>query len=362
MRSYFPSISTREGECTALGKLAEPTKDLLFPIVRVQAWPREKQGRGGPLDRSLDQLNEAFGQRMYALDLGRPRDDLDTAWAARGRAELVELASPTGGYSAWIDFVAKRDGAVPTAIWTDDPVALVQQVERLAALGRGLVFRFRRSQGWNLAQASALRAARLNGAPLLLIFDHEQISVREDLTSVGLSALGAMLTINDMLTEGVRTFVFAGSSFPSQFAEIDPEHARIDIRERTLFDMLRTSPRLSAAGIILEYGDHASVYAAERPPAFRGAPRVDYPTKTSWIYHRCKTGYALAVERVKADALWDDELLCWGAQRIRTAAAGDLTGLNSQTPWVAIRINIHLHLQAHFGSGTPGRIDEPWRD
>jgi len=125
---------------------------------------------------------------------------------------------------------------------------------------------------------------------------------------------------------------------------------------------LATSPPILQAGIDLKYGDHAAVFAADREPAFRGAPRVDYPTAASWIYHRCPAGFDVAVGRVRSDPLWNDGLLCWGAQRIRTAASGNMTGLNAQGPWVTIRLNIHMHLQAHRDDGGVVSIEEEWQD
>ena len=162
-------------------------------------------------------------------------------------------------------------------------------------LGRGLVVRFRRTHSWNLAQAANLHGLSLESAPLLLVFDCEQIGLRDDLTSMGLSAQNAILAVNNLFPSSDRTFVLLGSSFPGEFASIDAEHAVLDIRERILFEMIRTSMPLRQAGIELRYGDHASVFAAEREPAFRGAPRVDYPTTTNWVYHRCAINFETAV-------------------------------------------------------------------
>ncbi|MBB3938239.1 beta family protein [Aureimonas phyllosphaerae] len=360
--TYYPAISTRQSEIRALKELAEPTKDRLFPIVRLQAWSRPKAGQGGPLERSLTHIKDALGIRPFALDVQVPRQLPTTEWAQLGIDEQSRLFAPSGGFANWCDIVETDERLIPTVIWADNHAALRTQVSRLAALGRGLVFRFRRSQGWNLADAASLLDLALGDGPVLFMFDCEQIGARDDLTAIGLSVRGAMLAVAGMFEPENSEFMLCGSSFPSQFAEINPEHAVIDIRERVLFQMLRASPLLLQAGVVLKYGDHASVFAGEREPAFRGAPRVDYPTRSRWVYHRCAQGFSTAVARVRADSRWDETLLCWGAQRIRRAHGGDLQGLNSQSPWVAMRINIHLHLQAHHDDGGALVIEEAWVD
>jgi hypothetical protein len=157
--------------------------------------------------------------------------------------------------------------------------------------------------------------------------------------------------------------VLIGSSFPSSFAEIDPSYSKMEIRERSLHSLLAPSSPLRANEINLWYGDHASVYADLKQPAFRGAPRVDLPSRLTWAFHRRKeeNGYQLAAQLIMKETEWREDVLCWGTQEIRRAAIGNLEGLNSGAPWTAIRINNHLHQQAHFDESV-GPIEEPWSD
>ncbi len=361
-KRYFPCLTIREAESRAVENLASPTKDLIFPIAKLQAWPRKKEGEGTPIERSLKAFEDAYSGRPFALDLSKPRTDLDTDWAIQGRNELSQLLDPSNGHEQWCRLFLDRQHLIPTIQWTGDSNEILGQVQRLEQLGRGLVLRLRRTENWNFDKITALTTHNFKSNNLLVIFDCEQIEPREDLTVIGTSVQNALLSVNSILSGGNRTYVLAGSSFPSSFADIHPEYANLPLRERQLFDLLKLSPPLLQAGISLEYGDHASVYAADRPPAFRGAPRVDYPTATSWIYHRTRDGFDVAAKKVRNDPLWDDSLLCWGAQRIRTAVGGNMTGLNSQGPWVSIRLNIHLHRQAHMGSDATTPIEEDWED
>lgn len=366
---YFPSLTIRQSEAEALRRLAEPIKDSLFPIIRVQAWPHPKKGEGGPVERSTDHIAGACGTRRVGIDLAPPLPPPDKAykkqdredWAALGRSEIAALHNPANGYQAWCSFIASDERRIPVVQWTDDALILRAQVQQLAALNRGLIFRFRRSQGWNLAQAAALVDLSLGQHHILMVYDYEQIGLRDDLTSIGVPTQSAILSTNMQISGGSRTHVFKASSFPSEFTSTGEEYACLTIRERQLYEMLKASPPIVAAGIELNYGDHAAIFASERLPAFRGVPRVDYPTPGEWIYHRRREGFHDAASRVRADAKWDEGNLCWGAQRIREAANGQMEGLGAAGKWTTIRMNIHMHVQAQFGDASLS-TDEPWVD
>lgn len=365
---YFPSLTVRSSECEALRRLAEPVKDALFPILKLQAWPNPKSGKGGPIERSADHVNDAYGSRQLGMDLAVPLPSTReyktadrAAWAALGYQEMQALANADGGFDAWCRFIESDNRRIPVVQWTSDPSALRTQVERLRALGRGLIFKFKRSEGWNLGHAAALTGLNLGDGAVLMLYDYEQIKQSDDLTSIGILTQGAILSANTLLTGGRRDHVLQASSWPSEFKTTGEEYACLVVKERRLFDILRGSPPLVQAGINLFYGDHAAVYVSEREPAFRGVPRVDYPTPGDWIYHRRREGFQKAAELVRADARWDDANLCWGAQRIREAAAGNMEGLGAPGRWTTIRVHLHMHVQAQ-SAGTPLNTDEPWAD
>lgn len=369
MATYFPTLTIRQSETAALSRLAEPTKDLIFPIARVQAWPHPKVGEGGPVERSTAHLLDAFGSRAIGLDLAAvlppPTQEYKNQdrenWALLGRAEIRTLHDPSDGFRNWCTLIEQNSQWVPVVQWCDDASALQAQVLRLLSLNRGIIFRFRRSRGWNLPQAATLASIQFDNAPVFMVYDYEQISRSDDLTSVGIGVQGAIISTNSLLNGGHRAHVFKASSFPDQFVTTGEQYACLTIRERSLHQMLSTSPTLLAAGISLAYGDHAAVFASDREPAFRGVPRVDYPLHGEWIYHRRREGFEDAARRVRQDPKWDDGNLCWGAQRIREAADGKMAGLNAAGKWTTVRMNIHMHVQAH-ASGTLLSTDEPWSD
>lgn len=353
----------------ALRRLAEPTKDLIFPLIRVQAWPHPKEGKGGPIERSTDHLSEAYGQRLVGFDLAAvplpPKNELKLdsrkLWSQRRQDEMRALHDPAGGFRNWCDLVGQDARWVPVVQWGGDAATLQTQVLRLAAFGRGIILRFRRSQGWNIGEASALTGIPLADTPVLMVYDYEQIGRNDDLTAVGITVQGAVLSTNSLLNGGNRAHVFIASSFPETFKQEGEEYACMPIKERLLHQMISTSPVLMNAGVELGYGDHAAVFASDREAAFKGVPRVDYPTIGEWIYHRRREGFKDAAIKVRNDPKWDETNLCWGAQRIREAAGGNMEGLNAPGKWTTVRINIHLHVQAH-SVGSPLGTDEPWTD
>jgi hypothetical protein len=284
--TYFPTFTTRGAEIKALAKLANPTKDLLFPIVRLQAWPRQKHTDPILVDRSLREYAGAMGSRAAVLDLSKPRSDLDSEAAIQGRAEILRLHNPQDGFRSWVELISKNVQFIPTVIWSDDSANLTMEVEELAKLGRGIVLRLRRSEGWNIGHVNSMNKISLNNVHILVIIDCEQIPLREDLTIVALDIQNAILRANNLITSSSITFVMIGSSFPSNFASIDKVTAKIAIRERQIYFLLKDNPTLTQEGIALRYGDYSAVFAAEREPQFRGLPRVDYPAPLSWVYHR----------------------------------------------------------------------------
>jgi hypothetical protein len=355
---YIPALTTRVAEIKALGNLASPTKDLLYPLFRLQAWPNAKR-----LERSLENIVTAFPNRRAALDLALPAvDGGDSGIAAR--AHLASLHDPAAGFSTWRTFIADYSWATPVLQWSNDPSILSAEVNGLLELRRGLIVRVRKSAGWNLAQIASLHAVNFGNSPVLVVVDYEQISRGEDITLVASLLQGTLVAIRNLLPSATLSFAIIASSFPTDFSVIDPQHSKLEIRERALHVLLNGSPTLAAAGIEPIYGDHAAVYGTVKAPGFGGWPRVDYALPRHWVYHRRHKdiGFAAAAAAAVASEDWDDTNLCWGAQEIRRAAAGDCTGLGALAPWTAVRINMHLHRQALFDMGASGSIDENWQD
>jgi len=350
---YFPDLKVSPSEIDGLARLPGPTKDLLMPTIRLRRWRGSKK-----FEATLAQIDRALGsERPIILDVLRPEKE-----KCEAHARLITLSEPENGYERWVEFIAAHQRFIPVLQVNNDQANVVLEAHSLVALRRGLAIRLRRESNWNSDLIDWLRPLNFGGLPVLIVFDYGQV---ERTASIGLiaSTLGGLCRRwVGALPTAELTFTVIASSFPSNFAEIHRETERLEIVERQLHRVLADSLNGIAE---VRYGDYASVFAGERGISRGGAPRVDLPKPTRWIYHRKETGgFQAAAAAVIADGDWDDALVIWGTDRIRDAAANRLDGLTYAQAWTAIRIHLHLHQQAHFGGGT-GSIydtDEEWVD
>ena len=100
----------------------------------------------------------------------------------------------------------------------------------------------------------------------------------------------------------------------------------------------------------------------------RPLPRIDYPTRDSWIIARNKEEAwhynDAANEIVNHKDHWDGNLQIWGEDMIRDTMNSSKFGVNTPQKNVAARVNIHLHLQAWHGEADYHGLDfdEDWVD
>ena len=105
------------------------------------------------------------------------------------------------------------------------------------------------------------------------------------------------------------------------------------------------------------FGDWASA----RPPRVdseirRNRPRVDMPTRTGWECWRRATprkSYEDICSRAAASRGLSGSSDYWGNQMIiGTATAEGAAQIRSPNVAAAVRINLHMIMQAHFDTGT----------
>lgn len=350
---YFPDLKVSPSEIDGMARLPGPTKDLILPTIRLRRW------RGAHGFRAImDQVERACGNRSIIMDLASTPAEA----TCEAQARLIELSQAENGYHHWVDFIGSDPRFVPVLQVGTVRENVLAQARALLGFGRGLVIRVRRDAAWNLDLLDWLEVIDFGGQPVLVVFDYGQIDRASDVTLIAATLAGLCRRWIEVLDSAEPTFTVVASSFPSNFADINRASARLQIVERQLHRVLSEN----LAGVAeVRYGDTASVFAGERGFSRGGAPRVDLPKPTRWVYHRKESGgYQAAAEAVMADPEWDENLIIWGTDRIRDARANRLDGLTYPQAWTAVRIHLHLHQQAHVG-GDIGDIynnDEEWVD
>jgi hypothetical protein len=353
---YFPILNVKPAEIGALEHLPGTDKDRLLPIIGLKKWYNSSS-----LDNSIDKIHRCFGQRRIALDLGL------IGKGTGADEELTALRDSADGYSNWVSFLGDHAQFTPTVQLEDPrPEILRRQIRELLRLDRGIVFRLRRTAQWGDALIQTISQMNLDGAEALIVLDIGQIQVNTDLTALAVAAGAIAERSLAACATATNTICVAGSSFPSEFASINRQTARIDIRERRLQGILNQDAERRNLRYRFAYGDYGSVFAGDRGFAQSGnALRVDYPARLRWVYHRSELANAatVAAQGIMNEPEWDDGLAIWGTTEIRRAADGDVAGLEYQRNWTAVRIHLHLHRQLNFEDGAQFLgTDEPWQD
>ncbi len=334
---YAPVLELRPAEMLALESLPGKDKDLILPIFKLGPW-----GASHELDNSINRITQAYGRRPCVLALG----DVDPRLMLRPvHQRLSQLASSQNGYANWCNFFTEKgnEGFIPCAQIANASEFDIQ-VGRLWALDRGLCL-YINSLAMPFVSLICSNAAKITsgGSGVLVVLDFGKITA---LHSRNLDFfIRAFSDVRQSIPHA--KIVFCGSSFPDMFTNISNQ----DIFEREIFGQISV-----AIGSGLIYGDRGSA-RSERQVGGSGqpAPRIDYPLDQQWNFHRSSAGgdradqYETMARNLVAESYWDPALRVWGTQMIERTALGDTTAITSPARSTAVRINIHLHRQLHYG-------------
>lgn len=351
--NYMPIISLRPSEMLALKELPEGTKDEMLPVFLLRPWVGSHH-----LEKSLEAFDRAYPNRKIVLDLEVPSENVANERPVH--QELRELGIVDGGYRNWCDFISQNQRFIPCLQMFDED-NIEGQLMALSALGRGLVVRMGRQDASRLPQILPKIAQYVSSEELCFLFDFGQWDIEPLVTAA--AALAYVGQVQEYVSGAKVTL--AASSFPKEFKG----RVRKEILERTFFNECRAQVNEP----ILIYGDHASV-AIDRAPGGAGAPppRIDYPRRAFWHFFRKEAenreerpdAYQDAADRAVRSPVWDEQLAIWGTQMIKRTALGDPDAISSPMRSTAVRINIHLHIQATY-SDPPERLyatDDVWTD
>ena len=357
---YAPLIHTRISEVRGLRELPDSTKDLILPLFVLRPWPRAKT-----LKVAFERITEAIGGRQFAVDLecefpkAEPEND--------AQIEFDELRNPHNSFAAYYKKIDQIEGAIPVLQLTGDLAELPAQLDQMQKIGRGGFARITRK---NFQYIEQVAAAVSNLPP-------DQFSIfvdagwQRDILQQSAWALSMAQHFFDQSPD--RAIVVCGSSFPIDFAKINGS-STFSINERLLFNHVRNNLNAN-----LVYGDWAST----RPPSYddairRTVPRVDIAPSTEWPVYRAQKvekldqndepilaweSYQEVAERLISSHYWGNVPPIWGRYTIECTANDLSNSIKSPMVAAAVRVNLHMHVQAHFN--TPellGHTDDRYVD
>lgn len=357
---YAPLIHTRISEVRGLRELPDSTKDLILPFFVLRPWPRAKT-----LQVAFDRMVAATGGRRFAIDFEREFPEADPENQAQ--VEFDEFRNPHNAFENYYEKIAQIDGAIPVLQVSDDLADLALQVERIQALERGGFARITRKNFQHIEHV-ATAIANMPANQFSIFID---AGWQRDILQQSAWVLAMAQHYFDQNPE--RAIVVCGSSFPMDFAKVDGSSA-FSINERLLFTQVRSSLNAN-----LVYGDWAST----RPPIYddairRTVPRVDIAQLTEWPVYRAQKvekldendepsmvweNYQEVAERLIDGQYWSNVPPIWGRYTIECTANDLPNSIKSPMVAAAVRVNLHLHVQAHFN--TPellAHTDDPYVD
>jgi Beta protein len=341
-------LHARLAEIRALHELPTATKNKIFPIIRARPWLNSKS-----LDAVWDKIGEAFPERLFGLDLDTSRNVVGKDTEAY--RSFRELFVQDDGFSAYYDLVRKQKWAVPVLRSAGFGFPeLERQLDHALEIDRGLIVRVEPMRSTNLISVAESIQARFQEN---VVFAFDCGWGRDILSQAAtcVSLIEQLLNVRDDVE-----IVIGGSSFPDKF---DKQGQRIEIRmeERLLFQEVRRNLNRG----VLFYGDWGSTRPPTDPIPMKNVPRIDFALPGQWIAHRSGSGenYDQLADNVLTDEAWTDGLGIWGEYMIQSTAAGLEPSIKSPAMAAAVRVNLHLHIQANFDDPIDMFVaDEPFED
>jgi len=347
-RTYVPLLHARLAEMRALRELATSTKNVILPVIRIRPWLNAKN-----LSKAFDVIEEAFGDRAFGLDLDSTKFDPSNQKPAY--QEFAALFNEADGFSNYYDCVAEKVNRVPVIRRPEGVTPFLdRQLESAKELERGLVVRvFPDQLGDYIQVAAACAEKRLENVVFVV-----DCGWRMDILTQAAQCTSIVNNILDV-SEDIEVVV-AGSSFPNAFAGMG-ERGSFQVNERLLFQNVRQNINRG----LLVYGDWGSTRPPTDPVPMTNVPRIDTADNTIWMSWRSEAGetYEKVAERVVADPLWTGNTDLWGNYLIESTAEGLEPAIKAPAMAAAVRVNLHMHTQAHFDNPNNLNIgDEPVGD
>ncbi|MCD7060279.1 beta family protein [Pelagibacterium sp. HS1C4-1] len=331
-----------------LEELAEGDKSRILPVVLFAPWVGSHS-----LERSVERIEQAYGNRPFFLDLDRYYVGQNSSNGAQ--REFRALIQGDNRIDDWKSLIETIETAMPILRHDVSERDLLEQIDWAEHLGRGYAFRFDDP------------TLGLNGNVLNALEDieHSELAVFIDAGWANdplahefwlRSAVEQVLQRNPNVPLSTST-----SNFPSSFANIEGL-GTCTIGAREVFNRVRAANNEAN----LTYGDWASTKPRSYDRGGHPLPRIDYATRSQWVMARSKKeewDFVDAANAIVDSDHWNDAIETWGSYMIESTAEEEPYSIDTSPKAVAARINIHLHVQANFDLPENAiSYDDPWID
>ena len=341
---YFPTLRTRQSEMRGLKELDRDRKSKILPLLTLGRWPRATD-----FDKPAEKASEVMADLPYFLDL-----TTDTTHLGDQQKLLRDSSS---AFKAWQDFLAKYEKAIPVIQLDSDAKIkdIFKQTQALENKKGKIAFRIKDFTSDTPLVINSISA--MDDASNAIVFVDCQY-IRDSFVAY---VTAAVATINQLRNEFPELMIVVMStSFPSSvmsFVDSTQTKGEIDILERQLHARIGGNP-------VAVYGDHASIHSVvyDDVRIMRWSARIDYPQNFQWTFERrsgdqTQAGFISAANEIVCLDPQIGTRKIWGEQMILDAAAGSPFGA-APSPWIAVRVNIHLSRQIDLSSLFENQDDE----
>ncbi len=352
--SYVPTLAIRPSEMNGLEQLPGTTKDNFTPLFLLAPWANSKG-----LAKSIARIEKAFPKRPYFLDLDRDYF-LPQSERSQSQEELFDLFCEDDNYKNWVDFISNYDSVFPCLQHVNQSRgALVRQINAIQRLNKTFCVRIELRRDFTNIPEIIAALNQEGTADYVVVIEGGWVPE----TTVLEAQIQGILTNLFQGVDATVPIIISYTTIPKVFSDIEGCKEFYFDNRRLITSLSKNSNRR----FNLVYGDWASTRPREYSMGRRPLPRIDYPTKKSWIIARNKTknwGFDAAAKEIISNPEWTPSLGIWGEQMIELTSENPSFGIDTPQKNVAARVNIHLHRQAFYDEDDISGLDldEDWED
>ena len=363
--TYYPSMTSSPPELIAYENLSARDKKSLLPAFELSY-----RRNASSVMEIIQSVRKATGTDFFILDINQnpapepilsknptqaEQDKYDEQIGKRSayNNDLSRLLDPTNGFASWRECAAVSPNAVPMIIYTDAATQhknILKQAAFFSRRGTSMAIRMRPDSYVALMPVvSQILSILESEDQLLILLDCGQVRQRGR-RSRGIKfirdAASGVLNDIDPSRQGRVRMVSLSNSFPQL------KHGGVEPFASYDWEVWRTAKDVHP----MMFGDYAAQFRLP-PSAYipTGKSTVVFPLDEKWIAYRDPNagdpqGWITGSRLIMSHESYDPAISSWGHNLIKSAAQGDITGVEFARYWHAAKINLHIHRQIHLAA------------